>query len=395
MGVKEGQKEGFQKTHRKKKVRIVICFKRNAPWRVLIRVDRVFAILTISSQEVQGVWQGRNIGTLLFISALLINENTENIHKEDEGGERDGSRLDSRLAPGSGTEKRSLPGGGPGRVFSPPPGMPLRRRDSGVRRVVCRVRPRKIVKARRPVMSCSACGGCIAPSKEFDDYGPKTIRKCLNCGRGQEGSPKPPDPSADHGKIRHRDLQEALNPGRSTTRPDDPKEDRIGNTEEEVSMGQKTPDNLAVVRRERLKILTDRFGGAFRTAKKYPELHGVSLSNVMKGKYAMGETQSRKVERIMGLPEGWMDDPSAELPESFGPAFPEDPQVPSAKNPPPGEKKALFVCRIPENIQEPQETDTLRIQAGPSLAGEILAVLASHPRVARIEIVTLTLSEAR
>lgn len=160
-------------------------------------------------------------------------------------------------------------------------------------------------------------------------------------------------------------------------------------------MGQKTPDNLAVVRRERLKILTDRFGGAFRTAKKYPELHGVSLSNVMKGKYAMGETQSRKVERIMGLPEGWMDDPSAELPESFGPAFPEDPQVPSAKNPPPGEKKALFVCRIPENIQEPQETDTLRIQAGPSLAGEILAVLASHPRVARIEIVTLTLSEAR
>ena len=70
MGVNEGQTGGFQKIHRRKRVRIVIRFKRAAPSKVRKRVNRSLAILTISSPEVQGVWWGQNIGSLLFISAL-------------------------------------------------------------------------------------------------------------------------------------------------------------------------------------------------------------------------------------------------------------------------------------------------------------------------------------
>jgi hypothetical protein len=70
MGVKEGQNEGFQKTQIKKKVRIVIRFKRKSPWKVRNRVDRSFAILAIFFSEVQGVRRGRNTDSLLYISAL-------------------------------------------------------------------------------------------------------------------------------------------------------------------------------------------------------------------------------------------------------------------------------------------------------------------------------------
>lgn len=68
-------------------------------------------------------------------------------------------------------------------------------------------------------------------------------------------------------------------------------------------MSRKTPTDLAAIRRERLKILTDRFGGPYRTAKKFPELSSATLGNVLREKFLMGEPQARKIERAAGLPE--------------------------------------------------------------------------------------------
>ncbi|MCL4485045.1 MAG: hypothetical protein M1537_01695 [Nitrospirae bacterium] len=266
-------------------------------------------------------------------------------------------------------------------------------------------------------MTCPACGGLVVRDRDLPDSSPG---KCLNCGRSPNDPPRR-DENGEIGKVRNR-LHAVLGGlgGRKAT--DYPlEEERIGdfgNDEEappyqkerrqnpknrEVPVSRKTtPTDLAAIRRERLKILTDRFGGPYRTAKKFPELSPATMGNVLRGKFSMGDPQARKIERAAGLPEGWMDgDGPADLPASVNP--PVTPPSPGQTERPPDrsrreDPKKLYVCKIgdpPAVPPVPGLSEAGGEISGSGKADEILEALAKNPRVLRIDVISVVLAEAR
>ncbi len=58
-------------------------------------------------------------------------------------------------------------------------------------------------------MTCLSCGGMVAGIKDFSDYGPTMVEKCLNCGRTPEEGPGR-EVSFGPGEIRGRHEVESV-----------------------------------------------------------------------------------------------------------------------------------------------------------------------------------------
>ena len=261
-------------------------------------------------------------------------------------------------------------------------------------------------------MTCLSCGGLVVGHKDFLDKGPVTVMKCANCGRSPGDTPRTEE-EAGIRKVRSR--LKAILGGR--TNPYPLEEEKIGDfgseeetwktapastrKEPEVEM-KKEESGKREKRRERLKILTDRFGGPYRTAKTFPGLSPGTMGNVLRGTFSMGPAQARKIERVAGLPEGWMDgDGPPEVPAFATPSLPpvapnrtERTESASREEAP----KKLFVCKI----ADPPEFPTVPGSAGAEgkisesgMADELLAALAANPRVLRIDVISVVLADAR
>ena len=261
-------------------------------------------------------------------------------------------------------------------------------------------------------MTCSACGGLVVGHKDFCASGLVTVMKCANCGRSPGDLPRTEE---DAGIRTVRSRLKAISGGRTDDYPLE--EERIGDFEsggrgkkkdpvpkrKEPEVGRKMEEpGKKETRRERLKILTDRFEGPYRTAKKFPELSPGTLGNVLRGKFSMGAAQARKVERVAGLPEGWMD---GEGPADL-PAFANTPVPPVApgqtERPPDAPRreipKKLFVCKIADPPVIPPVPELAGAEGKISESGkadEILAALAANPRVLRIDVISVVLAAAR
>ena len=261
-------------------------------------------------------------------------------------------------------------------------------------------------------MTCPSCGGLVVGHKDFLDGGPVTVMKCANCGRSPGDTPRSEE---DAGIRKVRSRLKAVVGGRADEYPLE--EERIGDfgsgdgvrktapastrKEPEVEM-KKEESGKRETRRERLKILTDRFGGPYRTAKTFPGLSPGTMGNVLRGTFSMGPAQARKIERVAGLPEGWMDgDGPAEVPESASPPVPpvaprhtERTAAPSRNEAP----KKLFVCKIADPPESPRVTGSAGAEGKISESGEtdeLLAALAANPRVLRIDVISVVLADAR
>lgn len=60
-------------------------------------------------------------------------------------------------------------------------------------------------------------------------------------------------------------------------------------------------------RTRNLKGLVDNAGSIAKLARKYNELDATYISQLLNGHRNFGEKAARKMEGIMGLPEGWFD----------------------------------------------------------------------------------------
>lgn len=267
-------------------------------------------------------------------------------------------------------------------------------------------------------VTCPLCGGCVIRDKDFCDYGPTSAQKCLNCGWRSFERPRV-EKSTDLRKIRGR-LDEVLSGWKATDYPlEEEKIGNLGNDEEEpryrkesgkipkkegAPVGRKTQSDLAAVRRERLKLLSDRFHTHYWMAKKYPDLSASTLGNVLSGKYTMGYRQARKIEQAVGLPPGWMDENASEvLPDSFGHSGQEDNSEKPIKRGNKGRRPHRHPEGSGENARPAREES--KISDSPPLIHEhtttipprslkdLLTSLTTNPRVLQVDLVIVTLAE--
>ncbi|MHB8370462.1 MAG: hypothetical protein ACYDBP_12390 [Leptospirales bacterium] len=266
-------------------------------------------------------------------------------------------------------------------------------------------------------MICPSCGGQIFKEKDFSDYGPTLVDKCKSCSR-TPGEKNRIEDSSERMRIRAK-LEEVLLGHKTTDYPlENEKIGDLGNDEEapayrngnleipkkkESSVGRKTQSDLATIRRNRLKILSDRIGGAYRAAKKYPGLSAGTLGNVLRGKYTMGYRQARKIEEAVGLPSGWMDGDTPEaLPESVEHATQENRSKKSTNR-----KRSGIRLHQKESGENALPAHEKEISAPPPLIiyertspipsrslQEILSSLTMNPRVLKVDLVIVTMAEA-
>lgn len=197
-------------------------------------------------------------------------------------------------------------------------------------------------------MDCPHClKGFVAESYDSDRTGWKPVLRCLNCGRAPDDPVRVAADNAEIERVRN-ELKRALSGNRYSfsTESDPevfqdelnifhkdhrgvfqekPEPENFPDKQEEGEMetpkknnGYK-PDELRSIRRKRLGLLLDRFGGSpKKLATRYPGIVWTTVDCVIKERYGMGDGNARKYEKIIGLRPNWFDEPGDDIPDSIG-----------------------------------------------------------------------------
>jgi transcriptional regulator with XRE-family HTH domain len=156
---------------------------------------------------------------------------------------------------------------------------------------------------------------------------------------------------------------------------------------------RKPSNELREVRRKRLEILCGHFECPSRLAKRLSVVNPGTLWKILNDKLGMGDNLSRKIEGLLSLPAGWMDE--------TGPVD----LCPLLGEPLKSGRKSLrkrTETKIP-NVSSPPISSTgedgrvvvhISGQDMPKDLKAIVAALAADPRVHRIDVVSIRLSDS-
>lgn len=92
-------------------------------------------------------------------------------------------------------------------------------------------------------------------------------------------------------------------------------------------LNMNTMNRLREIRRHNLQLVLSSLGG-HGAQKKLSDKLGIyssHISNIQRGRDEIGESMARRIETVMGLSSGWMDQPHAAMNEDAPNADPPDP----------------------------------------------------------------------
>lgn len=168
-----------------------------------------------------------------------------------------------------------------------------------------------------------------------------------------------------------------------------------------VPATRKPSKELREVRRKRLEILCRHFECPSQLAKRLSIINSGTLWKILNDKLGMGDKLSRRIESLLSIPTGWMDEPGpVDLVPLLGEPINRERksrQKPSEKG---SERKIPTASTLPATDREGEKTVVHisgQMDAGQTMPADLKVLLGSltaDPRIRRIDIVSITLKDS-